>query len=521
MSFVGAGRDNTRLLFSGTGNYLITLSDGSLVEGFHLDGVVVDTVPVDELRYALPRAILGESDVGAIVRDNRIVNVEWAIYLVSTDEVDTTKRVSIVANEFSHFHEAVYLFGASSDIRNNVFYVNNSSIGSPIDQALKSARITGNEFYRTVRSAGQLIDLYKPSIIDVRNNILISPPSAHAGGIWINNQAHGFPTTGRIENNLCVGADRGISSFGGDIRITNNMVIGTILDLQYDSVATTPGSVGFNLFWQNELWVDTAARISSGCILACPMFQDTNDYLLQAFSPAIDAGDTLLKDLDGSRSDIGPCGGVLGISYSYLDLPPGVPGNSKATGSDTGIFLQWSGHCEADFERYELYRDSLPFTNPLPSLLLSSTSADTQYFDSSIAPGRSYYYRLRSLDSQGNASDLSEALFASATGVFDDAVLPDEFVLYPNVPNPFNGSTVIRFSIAAGQRSNPVRTQLTILDLLGRNVITLVSGTLPPGEYRALWCGVDSDGGPVASGPYMIRLQVDGMQVTRKALLLK
>jgi len=89
------------------------------------------------------------------------------------------------------------------------------------------------------------------------------------------------------------------------------------------------------------------------------------------------------------------------------------------------------------------------------------------------------------------------------------------------VPNPFNGSTVIRFSIAAGQRSNPVRTQLTILDLLGRNVITLVSGTLPPGEYRALWCGVDSDGGPVASGPYMIRLQVDGMQVTRKALLLK
>jgi hypothetical protein len=132
-----------------------------------------------------------------------------------------------------------------------------------------------------------------------------------------------------------------------------------------------------------------------------------------------------------------------------------------------------------------------------------------------------YYYRLRSLDSQGNASDLSEEVFASATGILEDPIAPDDFVLHPNEPNPFNASTVIRFSIAVGQKNKPAKTQLIILDVLGREVITLVNETLQAGEHRVLWSGTNARGQAVASGLYLIRLQVGEAWATRKGLLVK
>jgi hypothetical protein len=53
--------------------------------------------------------------------------------------------------------------------------------------------------------------------------------------------------------------------------------------------------------------------------------QDSNNYLLQMFSPLIDAGDPNILDVDGSRSDVGLYGGPYGQSYEYKDLPPKKP----------------------------------------------------------------------------------------------------------------------------------------------------------------------------------------------------
>ena len=63
--------------------------------------------------------------------------------------------------------------------------------------------------------------------------------------------------------------------------------------------------------------------------------------------------------------------------------------------------------------------------------------------------------------------------------------------------------------------------QLAIFNLTGQRVKTLVEGPKAAGSYRAVWDGRDSNGGPVASGLYLCRLQVGQKQRTNKMLLVR
>jgi hypothetical protein len=499
----------------GTSDWLVNLADSCTVEGFHFDGGAVDTGSTGDLTYDLHWGIVGGPGVGAVVRQNRLSNIDESIWILYTDQTTATKRVSIIDNEFTNFDEAVYLLIASSDIRDNVFFVNNASSGSPINQTGKSAFITGNRFYRSVKSAGQFIDLEIPSDIVVTNNICISPPDAHAGGIWVNNSSPDYPTTGRIENNLCIGADRGIYSGGGDIRIVNNIIIGTSVDLKYDEVATTVGNVGFNLFWENTDWgtVDTAGRIASGCVFACPMFADTIQYLLQAFSPAIDAGHPSILDVDGSRSDIGPAGGPGGFSYVYQDLPPATPSGFTGIRTDSQIVLTWRANQEADFSAYVLFRTMSPPSHEPPFEI----GVDTVYVDTIGLGSRSYSYAIAAKDAQNNYSTYSDILSFAPSSIGDDgSLLPDGFTLHPNYPNPFNASTQITYTLP-----QPGTVSLTIYDVLGRHVTTLVDDVQAAGEHSVVWHGRDRQGQEVGSGVYFYRLSVGGETEVSKMVVVK
>ena len=91
------------------------------------------------------------------------------------------------------------------------------------------------------------------------------------------------------------------------------------------------------------------------------------------------------------------------------------------------------------------------------------------------------------------------------------AIRPTEFRLWQNYPNPFNPSTMIRFAVP---KSGKVR--LTIFDVLGRQVRTLVDRNTSPGEYALQW-----DASAMAGGVYFCRLEGSGYSETRKLLLLK
>ncbi len=107
-------------------------------------------------------------------------------------------------------------------------------------------------------------------------------------------------------------------------------------------------------------------------------------------------------------------------------------------------------------------------------------------------------------------------------GVSDRAAsIPDKFVLKQNYPNPFNPATHIGFRLPVTQAgiSEFGIVHLTVFDLLGREVKTLISEKLTPGNYTVQWAGRDNSGKAVSSGVYIYQLKT-GRTVLRKKMVL-
>jgi hypothetical protein len=96
-------------------------------------------------------------------------------------------------------------------------------------------------------------------------------------------------------------------------------------------------------------------------------------------------------------------------------------------------------------------------------------------------------------------------------------ILPREFALGDNFPNPFNPTTTIPVAIP-----RIAEVTLRVYSLLGEEVKTLQSGPLEPGRYWFSWDGTNDRGSHVASGVYLSRLTTSvGVSFTKKMLLLK
>ncbi len=96
-------------------------------------------------------------------------------------------------------------------------------------------------------------------------------------------------------------------------------------------------------------------------------------------------------------------------------------------------------------------------------------------------------------------------------------IVPGSFSLAQNYPNPFNPTTSIRYTLAQGSE-----VKLTVFNMLGQKVATLVNEQQVAGEYLATWNGQNDAGLLVSSGVYVYKLEAAGGFVqTRKMLFLK
>ena len=86
-----------------------------------------------------------------------------------------------------------------------------------------------------------------------------------------------------------------------------------------------------------------------------------------------------------------------------------------------------------------------------------------------------------------------------------------------NFPNPFNPSTAIQYRVP----SPGGRVRLSVYDLSGRRVRTLVDTYRSGGEHLAVWRGLDDHGREVSSGVYFYRLEVGDTKLERKMVMLK
>ncbi|RKZ15897.1 hypothetical protein DRQ53_07750, partial [bacterium] len=114
--------------------------------------------------------------------------------------------------------------------------------------------------------------------------------------------------------------------------------------------------------------------------------------------------------------------------------------------------------------------------------------------------------------------DTSDAVFevvGQVTGVTPSAK-PRSFALAQNAPNPFNPRTVISFDLP---RDEDVR--VSIYDVKGRLVKTLVSEPMTYGTHEAVWDGVDNRGNRVATGVYYYQIVAGRFTDTKRMVLMK
>lgn len=93
---------------------------------------------------------------------------------------------------------------------------------------------------------------------------------------------------------------------------------------------------------------------------------------------------------------------------------------------------------------------------------------------------------------------------------------PASFSLFQNYPNPFNAGTRIDYQLRA--QGNVV---LTVLNLLGQQITTLVDKEQAPGHYSVQWDGKDARGHELPSGIYLYALEVGQRRVVRKMIFGK
>ncbi|MBZ0200299.1 MAG: S8 family serine peptidase [Ignavibacteriaceae bacterium] len=119
---------------------------------------------------------------------------------------------------------------------------------------------------------------------------------------------------------------------------------------------------------------------------------------------------------------------------------------------------------------------------------------------------------------------LTEAVLADKNGnnvltnVVDNGVplIPTEYYLDQNFPNPFNAQTIIQYGVpekAAGR--------INIYNILGQRVKTFELGEMAPGRYRVQWDGRNNYGISIASGVYIYRFETKNYITAKKLLLLK
>lgn len=157
--------------------------------------------------------------------------------------------------------------------------------------------------------------------------------------------------------------------------------------------------------------------------------------------------------------------------------------------------------------------------HPMSGTFAASVVTVTGTVADNTVPAGVRKFWVRGRDEAGNWGNATAQEFtvngSGASGVGSGA-LPTVWALEQNSPNPFNPTTTIRFSLPA-----PGPVELTIYNIQGRKVKSLVSGPREAGYTSVIWDGRSDTGAPVASGIYFYALQSGNFRSMKKMVVAK
>jgi len=409
---------------------------------------------------------------------------------------------------------AVYAEGAIMVLTDNHFTGNQALVtGGAImitggSLTLTGGSLTGNSSI-TTRGGGLFVT---GADAIVRNVLLIGNASPTIGSAIM------LDTVGEVEiancaflENMSDEASMGtVAILTGESLLFRNNVLA---DNQGGGIGggVTSLNLDFNVFWNNG--VDYLVMPpGANDIQAEPIFVNApaGDYGLALHSPCLDRGDPEVScsDLDGSRNDVGLCGGP----DAEFAAPAAVQGAVLTELSGGRLEITWTANGEPDMTDYVIYRGVAdPFVPAAELVAVTIPHPGVSWIDEAPTGG---YYLVVPLNGTGHVGGYSAKL--ETTTDADSGDTPRALAVTGVTPNPFNPRTKIAFAVP---RAGHV--DVRVHDMRGRVVKTLVSGDMAAGRHERVWEGRNDDGAPVATGVYLVRVYDGDRAATAKVVLTK
>lgn len=333
-----------------------------------------------------------------------------------------------------------------------------------------------------------------------------------------------------------------------DTRMSSNKIFGQLMDLNFDIVGANfligpdnPAKIGelskvavdengnFIVAYLNRLYdggsaIEFKEVTTLGAVSNLFVFQsDQSGYQIDEFDLVINyAGDIIV--VWHGFSALGPelfitvfdvAGNITTPTFAITDDPLSMPGRaSMSIDSEDYLFITWlDNRTGAKSPFKQVFNSSL---SPLQGNVPASATVAPFMQEPVAASNRGRGIAIWA-DARENGLNIygAQDLYAP-TSTEDDAIVPTQYNLSQNHPNPFNPFTTIEFSLPqAGD------VKLEIFNLLGQRVRLLNDSHFPAGTHKIIWNGLTDAGRQSASGIYLYRLSSEEFQQTRKMMLLK
>jgi hypothetical protein len=206
------------------------------------------------------------------------------------------------------------------------------------------------------------------------------------------------------------------------------------------------------------------------------------------------------EDIYAQRVSADGCSGPTALSFASVAI-------AAANGQ---VNLSWQMGIEVSAGDFIVQRSESP-EGPFLNLTVPILEGEGRSFsctDSGVIQGRRYWYRIALLSFSG-------AEYYGPVEVYVSPA-PIAYRVFQSYPNPFNPTCMIRYEIPM---AGAVR--LRVFDASGAIVRTLVDAWTESGSYSRMWDGRDQIGREAPSGVYFYRLEAGGLELTRKAVLLR
>ena len=485
----------------------------------------------------------------------------------SGDELQTIININesspkIINNRFDNFYlfqdvesAVIYCENSNSLIMNNEF--TNGSVGNGYvlggfilsknsNVTIKNNRIE-NGYVGFAEPSGYIVSVNSDNIIE--SNVIINPSMGYcvicaaisildgSNCILRNNfifQAYGDGYGAVVasqsqyvsHNNTFVSNSRGYANLSSDGIVSNDIIYGSSNAVYLDGNSTIQVSYSdIEGGWEGV-----------GNIDANPLFcnPDSGDYTLAENSPCVGTGE------DGANMGAFGVGCGIQVDWDFSLSEPVIevmgtdnvwnPGDTISVEMDfcnnTDVAHNWypGVTIESDSSLTSLHSGHIWFYAMFADACHAiswGAIANTSIISDTVVTFSAYPEALNCQNQpeyciDGDTLTFEVPIIVQVISADPEHFIPEEFVLHQNYPNPFNPVTTLRYDLP-----ETGLVTITIYDMLGREVKTLINQTQNAGYRSIIWDATNDYGKPVSAGIYLYQIQAGEYMQTKKMVLLK